>query len=128
MAIKRFAEYRAIGDPSRAAAYRKSFAFSNDQLMLVSIMFYGTAAMLFLGAFIMRYRMELILSFPLVALIMATYFALAFKQDSPVQHPEKLYRSAPLMAAIITCTVLMIGLQFVDIPFLEYFFTPTISR
>ena len=128
MAIKRFAEYRTIGDSSRAAAYRKSFAFFNEQLMLVSIMFYGTAAMLFLGAFIMRYRMELILSFPLVALIMATYFALAFKQDSPVQNPEKLYRSVPLMAAVMTCTIMMIVLQFVDIPFLDYFFTPTISR
>jgi len=128
MAIKRFAEYRTIGDSNRAAAYRKSFAFFNEPLMLVSIMFYATAAMLFLGAFIMRYRMELILAFPLVALIMATYFALAFKQDSPVQHPEILYRNVPLMAGVMTCTIMMIVLQFVDIPFLDYLFTPTVNK
>jgi len=84
--------------------------------------------MLFLGAFIIRYRMELILAFPLVALIMASYFALAFRQDSPVQNPERLYRNVPLMAGVMTCTIIMIVLQFIDIPFLNYVFAPTISR
>ena len=32
--------------------------------LIVSVMFYGSAAMLFLGAFVMRYRLELILAFP----------------------------------------------------------------
>src|SRR5207342_2099057 len=82
MAIKRYAEYREIGDPARAAAYRKSFAYYTLERLMVSIVFYGSAAMLFLGAFIMRYRLELILSFPLVALVMAIYFAIAFKKDS----------------------------------------------
>ena len=55
--------------------------------LLVSIMFYGSAAMLFLGAFVMRYRLELILAFPLVALVMAMYLDLSFKEDSAVQRP-----------------------------------------
>ena len=75
MAIKRYAEYRDIDDPARAAAYRKSFALLHRERLLVSIMFYGSAAMLFLGAFIMRYRLELILAFPLVALVMAMYLS-----------------------------------------------------
>ena len=48
--------------------------------------------MLFLGAFVMRYRLELILAFPLVALVMAIYLGLAFKPESAVVNPEKLYR------------------------------------
>ena len=56
---------------TRAAAYRKSFAYYTPERLLVSIMFYASAAMLFLGAFVMRYRLELILAFPLVALVMA---------------------------------------------------------
>jgi len=64
MAIKRFAELRHIGDRSRATAYRRSFARITEQSMLISIVFYASAAMLFFGAFAMRYRIELIVSFP----------------------------------------------------------------
>ena len=65
MAIKRYAEYAEIGDPERASGYRKSFSYYTPNRLLVSIVFYASAAMLFLGAFVMRYRLELILAFPL---------------------------------------------------------------
>lgn len=125
MAIKRFAELREIDDASRSKAYRKSFAFYNERRLLVSIVFYGSQAMLFFGAFIMRYRLELILSFPLVALVMATYLSLAFKRDSAVQRPEGLYRELALMAAVISCAVVMIVLLFVDVPVLHRIFVPS---
>jgi hypothetical protein len=84
--------------------------------------------MLFLGAFIIRYRMELILGFPLVALTMAIYLKTAFKAESAVQNPEKLYRE-PLLMASFTATVLVLGiLLFVRLPRLENFFTPTLPQ
>ena len=92
MAIKRFAEYRHIGDRSRAIAYRRSFAGITEQRLLISIVFYASAAMLFFGAFAMRYRIELIVSFPLIALVMAIYLAVGFRPDSAAQRPEGLYR------------------------------------
>jgi decaprenyl-phosphate phosphoribosyltransferase len=125
MAIKRFAEVRDI-DHHRIASYRKSFAYYNEQRLLVSIMFYGSVAMLFFGAFIMRYRVELILAFPLVALVMAQYLALAFKSNSAVQHPELLYRQPALMATVVACTVAMVILLFVNLPILNRIFSPTI--
>jgi 4-hydroxybenzoate polyprenyltransferase len=125
MGMKRFAEYRNIGDPVRAAAYRRSFAFYTEQRLLVSIMFYGSSAMLFLGAFIMRYRLELILSFPLIALVMAIYLFLAFKPDSAVQRPEGLYREPTFMAAVIACSVVIGILMLYDIPALGRFLAPT---
>ncbi len=126
MTMKRFAEYRSIADPVRAMAYRKSFAYYTEERLLVSIMFYGSAAMLFFGAFIMRYRLELILSFPLVALVMASYLALAFKADSAVQRPEGLYREPMIMVVVIACTVLMGFLLFIDLPILHRIFAPTV--
>ncbi|MBV9174027.1 MAG: UbiA prenyltransferase family protein, partial [Chloroflexi bacterium] len=48
MATKRYAEYREIGDPVRAASYRKSLAHYTLERLLVSITFYASAAMLFL--------------------------------------------------------------------------------
>jgi decaprenyl-phosphate phosphoribosyltransferase len=125
MAIKRYAEFRDIGDQKRAAAYRKSFAYYTLERLLVSIVFYGSASMLFLGAYIMRYRMELILTFPLVALVMAIYLALAFKPESAVVNPEKLYKEPVLMAAVIACSVAMGVLMVVDVPGLAAIFTPT---
>jgi decaprenyl-phosphate phosphoribosyltransferase len=125
MAIKRLAEYRHIADPSRAAAYRKSFAFYTERRLTVSIMFYGCAAMLFFGAFLMRYRLELLLSAPLVALVMAIYLDLAFKDDSAAQAPEKLHREPGLMAAVVACAIALTVLFFVELPWLHKLLTPT---
>lgn len=125
MALKRYAEYRDIGEAARAAAYRKSFAYYTLERLLVCIVFYSAAAMLFLGAFIMRYRLELIIAFPLVALVMAIYLGLAFDTESAVVNPEKLYREKKLMASVITCAVAMMALMVVDIPILYDVFKPT---
>ena len=125
MALKRYAEYRDIGDPARAAAYRKSFAHYTLERLLVSIVFYASAAMLFLGAFIMRYRLELILAFPFIALVMAIYLGLAFKTESAVINPEKLYREKRLMGALVVTSVLMVALMVIDMPFLDDIFKPT---
>jgi hypothetical protein len=73
----------------------------------------------------MRYRMELILAFPLVAAVMAIYLALGFKDHSAAQRPEGLYREPLLMAAVVSCTVLMVALMFVNIPAMQSWFAPT---
>lgn len=125
MALKRFAEFRNIDDPSRAAAYRKSFAWYTADRLIVSVMFYAAAAMLFFGAFCMRYRMELILAFPMVALVMAMYLRVALRPHSAAQQPERLYRERGLMTAVVGTTVLMVALLYVDIPAMHRFFTPT---
>ena len=122
----RFAEFREIGDCHRSAEYRKSFGYYNEQRLLVAIMFYASVAMLFFGAFIMRYRVELILAFPLVALVMSLYLSIAFKPDSAVQRPEGLYREPALMAAVVACTVAIVILLFVNMPILHRIFSPTI--
>jgi decaprenyl-phosphate phosphoribosyltransferase len=127
MAAKRFAEYNDFertGDD--AARYRKSFAHYTSERLLVSIMFYASAAMLFFGAFIVRYRLELILAFPLVAVFMAMYLNLAFRPDSPVENPEKLYRETGLMVVLVACVIVMTVLLLVDLPFLGDWFSSSV--
>lgn len=124
MAIKRYAELRFILDREQAARYRRSFAFYTTDRLLVSIVFYGSAAMLCFGAFIMRYRMELVLAFPLVALVMALYLRMAFVEDSAAQAPEKLYREPALMTAVIGCALIMGLLLVVDLPELRELLAP----
>jgi 4-hydroxybenzoate polyprenyltransferase len=126
MALKRFSELNEIGDRSVAGAYRASFKHYTPELLLVSVVFYASTAMLFLGAFIIRYRMELILGFPLVAFTMAIYLQIAFKPQSAVQNPEKLYREPLLMASFVATSLVMGILLFVHMPRLEQFFNPTL--
>ena len=126
MALKRFSEYRDIADVTVAGAYRESFKHYTEQSLLVSITFYASFAMLMFGAFIMRYRFELILAFPLVALMMATYFQLSFRPGSAVQNPEKLYREPLLMLQLAVTSTAILVLLFVNLPFLARLSTPSI--
>jgi 4-hydroxybenzoate polyprenyltransferase len=121
MALKRFSEYRQIGRDS-AMKYRRSFEFYNEQSLLASVLFYAAAAMLFFGAFIMRYRMEMVFSFPFVALLMADYFKLSFVEDSPVQNPEKLYREPRIMALLVVCSIVLTVMLYVNLPWLGRLF------
>jgi 4-hydroxybenzoate polyprenyltransferase len=127
MAIKRFAEYRELPSDN-LFAYRRVFRYYSEKGLLTTVLFYGSQAMLFFGAFIARYRLELILTFPLVALVMALYFLLAYRPNSPVQHPEGLYREPLVMVPVTSCALLMTILLFVDIPLLHRVFAPTTVR
>jgi decaprenyl-phosphate phosphoribosyltransferase len=124
MAAKRYAEYKDIADPLRSSAYRSSFRYYNEERLLVSIMFYSSFAMLMLGAFIIRYRLECILGFPLVALFMAIYLSLAFKPDSAVQKPEGLYRETALVMSGTAAAAVLTVFLFVDVPVLYRWFAP----
>lgn len=127
MALKRFSEYRQIGRDS-AVKYRRSFAFYTEQSLLVSVLFYAATAMLFFGAFIMRYRMEMVFSFPFVALLMADYFKLSFVEDSPVQNPEKLYREPRIMTLLVVCSIVLTVMLYVRLPWLARVFPKSSSH
>jgi 4-hydroxybenzoate polyprenyltransferase len=122
MSLKRFSEYRQIADPAAAAAYRSSFRYYSEESLLNSATFYAAACMLFFGAFMMRYRIELILSFPVVAWLMAVYFSLSFRHESAVQNPERLYREPKLMIPLGICVALIVLLLFVNLPWIAAMF------
>jgi 4-hydroxybenzoate polyprenyltransferase len=125
MALKRFSEYRQIADHTVASSYRRSFKFYREESLLNSVVFFAAASMLFFGAFIMRYRLELILSFPLVAWLMAVYFGLSFRHESAVQNPEKLYREPRLMVPLMVCIAVLVLLSLINIPQIAGMFPAT---
>jgi len=128
MAVKRFAEYRRINDPAISAGYRQSFAYYNEERLLTSIIYYAVAFGLFFGIFLIRYRMELILSIPLIAGFIAWYIHLGFLENSPTQYPEHLYRQRGFFIYCIICATIMTALLFIPIPRLHGFFQPTIPH
>jgi 4-hydroxybenzoate polyprenyltransferase len=116
MAMKRYAEYRHIGDPRVAAAYRRSFEYYTEERLLVSVLFYSTTCALFAGIFIVRYHLELILFAPFAAGVFAYYLHIGMLPDSPVQNPEKLYRQRGFFLYMVLCTVVFVLLMFTSIP------------
>jgi decaprenyl-phosphate phosphoribosyltransferase len=128
MATKRFAEYRRIGDPDSAAKYRKSFGYYTEDRLLISMFFYVTACALFVGIFIVRYHMELILFIPVAAGFFAYYLKIGLRDDSPVQNPEKLHRERGFMVYTLTSVILFILLMFTHIPVLYDLFNVELSK
>lgn len=122
MAMKRYAEYRHIGDPRVAAAYRRSFEYYTEERLLISLFFYATTCALFAGIFVVRYHVELILFAPLAAGLFAYYTKLGLLPDSPVQNPEKLYRQKGFLAYLIVCVLVFVVLMFTSIPMMYRLF------
>ena len=118
MTVKRLAEYRLIDDPSRAALYRRSFSSYSELKLLLASFFYALSSAFFLGIFLVKYRIEFLLSFPLFALLFVWYLAIGMRPDSPAQTPEKLYRETGFVTYTVFLGVAVLVLFFVDIPWL----------
>jgi 4-hydroxybenzoate polyprenyltransferase len=119
MATKRFAEYRLIGNPELAGLYRKSFRYYTEHSLLISMFFYALTSAFFLGIFLVKNRVELLVSFPFFALLFSWYLSIGLLKDSPVQGSEKLYTRKWFMLYVVLFCILLIGLMFVDIPWLH---------
>lgn len=126
MAIKRFAEYRMIADPMVAGSYRKSFKFYTEKSLLISAFFYAMCSTLFIGIFLIKYRLELILFMPFFIGLFCYYFYMAFKEDSAVQRPEKLFKENGLILYCCVLCVLFLILMLVDVPVLKSIISDTL--
>lgn len=121
MQIKRYSEYRMINDKNTASKYRKSFAIYNEDTLLVSSVFYAILAVFFIGIFLIKYKIELILFIPFFIGLFCLYIYISFKKDSPVQKPEKLYKEKILIAYLIFLFILFIILININIEYLDVF-------
>lgn len=119
MNVKRYSEYRMIGDPEVAGQYRKSFRYYTERRLLAMSVFYGMTATVALGLFIAAYRIEYIIALPFVIALFVYYFMLSFKEDSVVQKPEKLYKEKGLFVLILVICILLLVLTFADINMLH---------
>lgn len=126
MGVKRYSEYRGIRDHKRAALYRRSFAHYTEQSLLLSLFFYALCSAFFIGIFLIKYRVEFLLTTPLFAALFTLYLAIGMRKNSATQAPEKLYRETALIGLAAVTFVASIVLFFVDIPFLHGFMEPSL--
>lgn len=124
MAMKRYSEYRRIGNPMVAGAYRRSFRFYTEDTLLLSSFFYALLASFLLGVFLVKYRIEYVLALPFFAVLFTWYLAIALRSDSAAQAPEKLHRERRFLLFCALLVLVVAVLTFVELPFLEALMVP----
>ena len=124
MAMKRYAEFRYIDDHKQAGFYRRSFVNYTEQSLLLSSFFYAISSAFFLGVFLIKYRVEFLLSFPFFALLFVWYAYIAMKPQSVSQTPEKLYQEPKFITYVVFLGVIVTILFFVDIPWMASMVEP----
>lgn len=121
MAAKRFAEYRMIGNPEQAKLYRKSFGGYTEIRLLLSAFFNGFLAVFFCGVFLIKYKIELLLTIPFICGLFCYYIRICYKPDSAAQKPEKLFREKWLMIYVVVLIIMFFALYYARIPGLDTF-------
>jgi len=122
MGMKRFAEYRTVTATSGVdtlASYRRSFRHYTQDRLMVSSFLYAQMAAFFLAVFLIKYRVEYLLSLPFFALLFASYLRVGLKHESRVQEPEQLFREKSLVAVVLVLIGVLTLLTIVDLPILE---------
>ena len=122
MAIKRFSEYRMIlkaQTEEKAALYRKSFSLYNEEILLNYSFFFALCTIFFLGIFLIKYKIELLLFVPFLAGLFCWYFHISLKADSAAQKPEKLYREKAMMLYVLFLVIIFSVSMFIEIPSLH---------
>jgi len=116
MAAKRLAELRHIGDPERAQSYRLAFRAYNQENLLISMVGVIVVFSVFLGVFIIRYHLELILIVPLITAFVCQYIRVALKHESAAQSTELLVHEKSLVAYAGLCGLAFVILMLIQIP------------
>lgn len=120
MAVKRYAELRFIGSEV-APRYRRSFQTYTEENLIISSLFYASSASFFLGVFLVKHRIELLVTLPFIAVAFAWYLHIGMKPESAASTPEHLHRERGFVL-YLAITVLVISAAFVvDLPWLDWF-------
>ena len=128
MAVKRYAEFRLIADPELAGRYRRSFTSYTETSLLLSGFFYALTSVFFLGIFLIKYKIEFLISFPFFALLFVWYQHIALRPKSTAMNPEKLYLEPKLLLYVGFLVILVTVLFVVDIPAMKYLTEHTVMR
>ena len=119
MSVKRFSEYRMINNSKQAGLYRKSFQYYSEEKLNTQSLFYAMLSIFFIGIFLIKYKIELLLIIPFLCVLYCYYFKLSFSKDSSTQRPEKLFHEKKLLLYIFLINIFAIILLTLKIPALH---------
>jgi 4-hydroxybenzoate polyprenyltransferase len=122
MSAKRLSEFREIVTlygKERLVQYRRSFAGYCEVSLTVSCFVYALLSSFFIAVFLIKYRVEYLLTGPVIIVIFARYLAISMKAESVAQKPEKLFRERGLICLLLLLTTLFVFASLIDLPALE---------
>ena len=123
MTIKRFAELRYVKRKT-LIKYRITFKYYTENKLLLKSFFYSLMACFFLGIFLIKYRIEYLLLFPLISLLFTYYLHLGLKKSSITQTPEKLFKNIKLVILTIFIFLAFIFLTVTELKILNILVDP----
>jgi 4-hydroxybenzoate polyprenyltransferase len=124
MAAKRLSEFREItASHGRGVLerYRASFAGYSEISLTVSCFVYALITSFFLAVFLIKYRVEYLLTVPVLIALFGHYLALSMQPESTAQKPEKLFKERGLIILVCLLAITFLFATAVDIPALEIF-------
>jgi len=127
MAAKRLSEYREIvASHSREllVKYRASFARYDEFILTASCIVYALLSAMSLTIFFVKYKIEYVLTLPVIAILFGEYMALAIRPASTAQTPENLFRERILMQIVGVLVIVFAFCTLVNIPILEQLTMP----
>ena len=119
MAAKRLSEFREITAShgrELLERYRASFAGYSEISLTVSCFVYALATSFFLAIFLIKYRVEYLLTVPVVIALFGHYLALSMEPQSTAQRPEKLFKERTLIFLVGLLAVTFLFATYVNIP------------
>ena len=81
-------------------------------------------ACFFLGIFLIKYRIEYLLLFPLISLLFTYYLHLGLKKSSITQTPEKLFKNVNLVILTVLIFLAFIFLTVTELKILKILVDP----
>jgi 4-hydroxybenzoate polyprenyltransferase len=124
MAAKRLSEFREITAShgrELLERYRASFAGYSEISLTVSCFVYSLVTSFFLAIFLIKYRIEYLLTMPILIALFGHYLALSMAPESTAQRPEKLFKERTLIGLVGLLAVMFLFATYVDIPALDLF-------
>ena len=91
---------------------------------MLSAFFYALTSAFFFGVFLIKYKVEFLLTVPFLALLFVWYMAIGMREDAVTQRPEKLYQERGFMAYIVFLGILIAMVFIVDLPWLDFLINP----
>jgi 4-hydroxybenzoate polyprenyltransferase len=122
MSAKRLSEFREIvasHGKELLIKYRRSFAEYSEISLTTSCFIYALVSSFFIAIFLIKYRIEYLVTGPVIIALFARYLAISMKAESVAQKPEKLFRERSLVCLILLLTALFVLTTLIDIPALE---------
>jgi 4-hydroxybenzoate polyprenyltransferase len=113
MAGKRYAEYRFISDPSRAAAYRSSFRWYTERSLMAGMIGYALLSVVFFVLLVLGSGQDRLLwMIPFIVVFVAWFIRLSARKEAFVREPEHIWERPAFAGYCIGMVILFALLGF----------------